>query len=355
MEIEPSRYLTFEYIGPTDYFNEAKGGERIRGSRCTSVDAAFRYRTSTGQTELALVEWKYTEAYLEAVEPPPGYNKTRDARYRSDLEAPDGPIRPNLIDLELLFDEPLYQLMRQQLLAYRLERDHVEDADVVRVLHVLDPDNAGYQQSLVRPETKPIGDSVDAVWSMLLRSPDHFAHLDPAVFLDPAITSTEYVDRYSQAVQANAALGAGVVAAQQRKSMGLGPTPLTFQAPETTSLGAPSTTRTAVVLADKGFPSRANRAYLAARAIKACRTRPRKSRTSLPTSPRAESLASRRGAQRGELEESHQEAVPKAFVERLINGLTPRRFGPRLLNCATSRSRRREAPARHHARIIHPQ
>ena len=90
--------------------------------------------------------------------------------------------------------------MRQQLLAYRLERDRVEDADVVRVLHVLDPANAGYQQSLVRPETKAMGDSVDAVWSMLLRSPDRFAHVDPAVFLDPAITSTEYVDRYSLAV-----------------------------------------------------------------------------------------------------------------------------------------------------------
>jgi hypothetical protein len=197
LEIEPGRYLTFEYIGPTDYFNEAKGGERVRGSMCTSVDAAFRYRTATGQIEIGLVEWKYTEAYLEAVEPPPGYNRTRAARYRCGLEATDGPIRSDVIDMELLFDEPLYQLMRQQLLAYRLERGRVQDADVVRVLHVLDPANAGYQQSLVRPETKALGDSVDAVWSMLLRSPDRFTHVDPAVFLDPAVTSTEYVDRYS--------------------------------------------------------------------------------------------------------------------------------------------------------------
>jgi len=196
LEIEPGRFLTFEYIGPTDYFNEAKGGGRIRGSRCTSVDAAFRYRTSTGQIEVALVEWKYTEAYLEAVEPPPGYNATRAARYGCDLDAADGPVRSGLIDVELLFDEPLYQLVRQQLLAYRLERDRVEDADVVRVLHVLDPVNAGYQQSLVRAETKALGDSVDAVWSMLLRAPDRFAHVDPAVLLDPSVTSTEYVDRY---------------------------------------------------------------------------------------------------------------------------------------------------------------
>ncbi|MEX1907155.1 hypothetical protein L6241_02445 [Janibacter sp. Y6] len=197
LEIERGRFLTFEYIGPTDYFNEGKGRERIRGSRCTSVDAAFRYRTSTGRIEIALVEWKYTEAYLEAVEPPPGYNKTREARYGVDLEAVDGPVRMDLVDLDFLFDEPLYQLMRQQLLAYRLEQDRVLEADVVRVLHVLDPANAGYQQSLVRSETKALGDKVDEVWSRLLRNPDRFAHVDPAVFLDPAVTSSEYVDRYS--------------------------------------------------------------------------------------------------------------------------------------------------------------
>ncbi len=87
--------------------------------------------------------------------------------------------------------------MRQQLLAYRLKQDHNRDAAGIRVLHVLDPANAGYQHSLVHPETKAIGDTVDDVWPMLLRSPDRFADVDPAVFLDPAITSTEYVDRYS--------------------------------------------------------------------------------------------------------------------------------------------------------------
>ncbi len=49
----------------------------------------------------ALVEWEYTEAYLEAVDPRPGYNKTRAARYRSDVESADGPIQSDLIDLEL--------------------------------------------------------------------------------------------------------------------------------------------------------------------------------------------------------------------------------------------------------------
>ena len=45
LQIEPGRFLTFEYIGPTDYFGECPTGERIRGAHCTSVDAAFLHRT----------------------------------------------------------------------------------------------------------------------------------------------------------------------------------------------------------------------------------------------------------------------------------------------------------------------
>ena len=55
LQIEPGRYLTFEYIGPTDYFGESRSGNRVRGSQCTSVDAAFLHRTVGGLTERVLV------------------------------------------------------------------------------------------------------------------------------------------------------------------------------------------------------------------------------------------------------------------------------------------------------------
>lgn len=48
LEIEPGRFLTFEYIGPTDFFGEARGGTRIRGAHCTSVDAASATEPATG-------------------------------------------------------------------------------------------------------------------------------------------------------------------------------------------------------------------------------------------------------------------------------------------------------------------
>ena len=162
---------------------------------------AWTPRSCTGPrraaTELALVEWKYTETYTTARAPNPGYDKTRAKRYGADYHDPAGPLRSELMELEWMLDEPFYQLMRQQLLAWRLERDRAEGADVVRVLHVLSPDNTAYQQSLVRAEHRELGADVDEVWGRLLRTPDRFRHVDPKVFLDEAITSWDYVDRYS--------------------------------------------------------------------------------------------------------------------------------------------------------------
>lgn len=207
LPIEDDRLLTFEYIGPVDYFGEGSrhGVElgRRRGAHCTSVDAAFRYRATSGVTELALVEWKYTESYLRHQRRDPSSDAVRIARYGADLAALDSPVATDDRCIELLLDEPFYQLARQQLLAHRLEVDPDVDADVVRVIHVLDPGNDAYQTSLVRPEHRALGATVDQVWAKLLRTPDRFVHVDPSFFLDPKVTSPQYVGRY-QLPDANA-------------------------------------------------------------------------------------------------------------------------------------------------------
>ncbi|MGI8753609.1 MAG: PGN_0703 family putative restriction endonuclease [Acidimicrobiales bacterium] len=195
--IEADRYLTFEYVGPTDYFGEAPHGERTRGAKCTSVDAAFVHRNAVGQVELILIEWKYTETY-GCRRPDPGRDTVRRRRYHATFDDPDGPLRSELLDLDVLFQEPLYQLIRQQLLAYRLEQAGAHGAQRARVVHVLPPANVGYQASLHGAAAKALGATVAEVWSKLLRRPDRFASLDPEVFLDPAITSEEYVNRYGR-------------------------------------------------------------------------------------------------------------------------------------------------------------
>ena len=196
LEIEEGRNLTFEYIGPVDFFGEAPNGQRVRGAHCTSVDAAFRYRTICGVTELALVEWKYTEFY-SVRRPDPVRDTVRLGRYGSAVADPDGPVRGDLLGFEHLLDEPFYQLVRQQLLARELEKSAAEPASTVRVVHVLSPRNLEYQQSLARPEHRALGDTVGAVWRRLLRHSDRFLSLDSATFLDPEITSREYVLRYA--------------------------------------------------------------------------------------------------------------------------------------------------------------
>lgn len=196
LAIEPGRHLTFEYIGPEDYFGESPAGPRIRGAHCTSVDAAFLYRTSARSVELALVEWKYTEEYRRTRKPDPVKDAIRWGRYGSAWTASDGPLRTDLVPFEDMLDEPFYQLMRQHLLAHRLEQEHVLGAERVRVVHVLDPANVAYQQSLSRPSHHLAGETVDAVWSQMLRQPSRFIHVDPAVFLDPLVTSDAYLARY---------------------------------------------------------------------------------------------------------------------------------------------------------------
>jgi hypothetical protein len=194
LEIEPGRFLTFEYIGPNDYFNEAPTGSRIRGAHCTSVDAAFLHRTSDGLVELVLLEWKYTESY-RARPAEPAKDQVRWERYGAVWSDPDGPILPALPFKQIL-QEPLYQLVRQQLLAHALEKDRAHGADRVRVVHVSPGGNTAYQQSL-QPAHRALGDSVTEVWSKLMRHPDRFVPLDSELFLDEDITSPEYALRYA--------------------------------------------------------------------------------------------------------------------------------------------------------------
>jgi hypothetical protein len=210
LQVEPGRYLTFEFIGPTDFFGEAPGSDRVRGTRCTSVDAAFLHRAPDGLRELVLVEWKYTESYaLRGAEP--ARDQTRRRRYAAAVADPAGPVRGDVLPFELLLDEPFYQLVRQQLLAHALEQAGV--ADRVRLVHVLSPENMEYQRSLPRPEHRALGESVSEVWARLLRRPDRYTVMDPAVFLDCEITSPEYVLRYAPDVvwgQAGLAAALGV-------------------------------------------------------------------------------------------------------------------------------------------------
>ena len=186
--VEPSDdgLIVFEYAGPGDVLGEGAGFGR------TLVDAAFRYRESDGCSALALVEWKYTESYI-------GTRGADTHRYQDFWLDPDGPLLTvergeGPLSYEDALVEPFYQRVRQQLLAWRLEREGF--VDVARVVHVSSRGNLAYQRSLPRPAHRAAGRTVEEVWSRMLRRPDRFVHLDSGTFLDPAVTSAAYVQRY---------------------------------------------------------------------------------------------------------------------------------------------------------------
>ncbi len=178
--------LVFEEAGPGDVLGEGTGIGR------TLVDAAFRYRQSDDRSAVALVEWKYTESYF-------GTSGADTEKYRDFWLDPDGPLlSAELAEGPLSYEdalvEPFYQRVRQQMLAWRLEQEGV--ADVVRVVHVSPAGNVAYQRSLPRSAHRAAGSTVEQVWSRMLRRPDRFVHLDSGAFLDSAVTSAAYVQRY---------------------------------------------------------------------------------------------------------------------------------------------------------------
>ena len=197
LEIEPGAYLTFEYIGEQDHLGEWAGKSPSRGAHSTSADAAIRYRTPDGRIEIALIEWKYTESYL-------GHRLSEDrrdirrGRYLAFWEDPAGPIDPSAIPYDDIFVEPFYQLVRQQLLAWRMEVAREQDADVVRVVHIAPATNDAYYASLNRDSHRALGSTVAQVWQQMLRRPDRFISFDSSRFTDEErdLTSPTYRARY---------------------------------------------------------------------------------------------------------------------------------------------------------------
>jgi hypothetical protein len=173
--------IEFEYTGPravTDWLGEPPGGKR--GQNRTSVDAAIWWADAQKKPRLTLVEWKYTEkgfgkcgGYKSAGNADPKHCRTLDVPSitpRTDCylqqrtrrtnrrnywdHMKEAGIHPQVFEKAgCPFRGPLYQLLRQQLLAYWLDT-HTDNTVDVAV--------ACFQ------------DNQD-----LMRSPRYLKHLDP--------------------------------------------------------------------------------------------------------------------------------------------------------------------------------
>jgi hypothetical protein len=164
-------FIGFEWNGRADYLNEGDQGKRTRGSNCTSADAIVRFRHDSRE-EALLIEWKYTESYG----PPTDVagNPTRIKRYAQLAFAPEGPVRSDLgLVLEDFFYAPFYQLLRQQMLAFQMQRAKEDRADRVRVLHIAPAANLALRK-VPSPTLRRFGDDAFIVFRSLLVHPEDF-------------------------------------------------------------------------------------------------------------------------------------------------------------------------------------
>lgn len=186
-------FVGFEWIGREDYLNEAgRSGKRTRGANATSADAVVRFRHE-GRVETVLIEWKYTESYGAPI--PPDGNEVRTNRYKDIAFAPAGPIRADLgLAIGDFFWEPFYQLIRQQMLAFRMQAAREDDAERVRVLHISPSANRALHK-VTAPALRRFGDDAFSVFRGLLVSAGDCVDRSTEAVFRGALSEAEGDDR----------------------------------------------------------------------------------------------------------------------------------------------------------------
>jgi hypothetical protein len=198
-------HVVFEWPGLASHLNEWPPNRRpTRGAYATSADAALRYLTPDGDTEIALIEWKYTERYPDhgPLEGGQAKQATRLSRYRKLWDDPASPVRNDVVPYEAMFAEPVYQLFRTQLMAWKIEQAGELGATRVRFVYAAPSENDDLlKHSLGAPAfaqgTMGAGGSLVTAWQSMLRRPDRFVSFDTLGLLGRrSPTSVDYKARY---------------------------------------------------------------------------------------------------------------------------------------------------------------
>ncbi|WP_312010578.1 PGN_0703 family putative restriction endonuclease [Bradyrhizobium japonicum] len=186
-------YVAFEWNGGgRNFLNEAgPDGSLKRGSNSTSADAFVKYELA-GKIETLLIEWKYTEQYGAPITA--SGNPTRTQRYKELAFAPNGPIRAELgLALDAFFWEPFYQLLRQQMLAFQMQKASLDGATKVRVLHISPSGNRALHR-VTAPALRGFGEDAFEVFRILLSEPNDFINCSTEELFRPLISSVPSSD-----------------------------------------------------------------------------------------------------------------------------------------------------------------
>lgn len=179
--IAESGYVDFETIGARNYLGEK---QHTRGANSTSVDAMMLAEMEDGERRLFFIEWKYVEQYKSQPSKAAGSSgQTRIKIYTPLLEQDDCPFK--VPDIEGLFTEPYYQLMRQTLLANEMVKAKEYGATSFMHLHVIPTQNTDLK-NVNTAKGKLVGDGLHDTWKGLLKSPDRYMAIDPKEFISAA-------------------------------------------------------------------------------------------------------------------------------------------------------------------------
>ncbi|MBW4962846.1 hypothetical protein [Sulfitobacter sp. CW3] len=181
-------FVGFEWPGLKDYLGESSGKDPRRGANATNADAIVRFKAG-GKIETVLIEWKYTESYGATQQSWSDRNHVRRGRYEDRAFAPDGPIRGDCgLEIEDFFHEPVYQMLRQQMLAWQMEKAQENDASRVRVLHISPTENLALHR--MTAPALPVGD-IFKVFQSLLIDPESFCNVSTTKMFAPLLTKSE--------------------------------------------------------------------------------------------------------------------------------------------------------------------
>jgi hypothetical protein len=174
-------FVAFEWIGG-DYIGESRNGRRTRGANCTSADAAVKFRKDR-QTHIVLIEWKYTEFYGRP--PAASAETTRLQRYGDKVFFPKGPLKSAIgWTIPDLFYEPIYQLLRQQMLAFQCMLHRC--CDRASVLHIAPKDNIALRK-VTSSKLTNMGEDVFKLWPTLLTDRNSFESVSTGQLFAPMV------------------------------------------------------------------------------------------------------------------------------------------------------------------------
>ena len=173
-------FVIFEENGSANYLNERS---RIRGGHTTSLNAVMLGELKDSSLKLFVLEWKYAEYFN-------GSSKVNDERgglrldtYKPFLDDPSSPLKP--CNLEGIFTDPFYHLMRHTLLMDQMVRANEYGATDYLHIHVIPSSNIELLRFNPALPQLP-GFTMNETWCKLLKTPGRYTSIDPKDLLEPA-------------------------------------------------------------------------------------------------------------------------------------------------------------------------